>query len=291
MNKKQIFEGIDNKEIIAFAAILIVIIILLLFEFLVFRGRPEVVEERAQYEEKLQSMTEVTVEVEQKTVYKALNDIIQMMNKKDYEGLYNALKDDYRNYYFSDYNSFKEFIDKYARYEYYSKYSSYYRDGNLYYIMVDFMQSKYTREDLLNPMAQKVDTIVLEEQNNGDFKFAMNGFAENIAHNNSKTVDGVTFSLVNSIRNTETMKTNVLVRNDSNKKVIVNTTNLQPDVIGGVVAKVSTSDSITVEPGGIGMLSVEYYFKFDSGMKFNGITVRGAKFADGTIIEDVYISK
>ena len=138
-------------------------------------------------------------------------------------------------------------------------------------------------------MALKVDTIILEEVDNGKFKFAMNGFIENISHTSEKTVDGVKFKLVNSVRSLETMKTTVLISNESDKTVFANTTNIQPDILGGNSAKISQTSTIGIEPGKIGTLTIEYYMQYNSGKELNGITFTGVKFEDGTKIEDVYL--
>lgn len=291
MNEKQKIEGVDNKELKAFFAIIAVLVLLIIFEVFFFKGRTEVADEEVKVEEQLKEMASVNLSSEQKTVYQAVNEIVSMMNNKNYEGLYNNLKEDYKNYYFSEYENFENFIKSYAQEEYYPKYSSYYRDGDLYYIIVDFLKSKYTRDDLLRLKATKVDTIILEELADGNFKFALNGFVENMAHNKSKTVDGVTFTLQNSVRNTETMKTSVLVSNDSGKTVTVSTSNIQPDILGGSSAKVSVTSSVSVEPGHIGVLTIEYYFQYNSSKEFRGVTITGAKFEDGTVIKDTYISK
>ena len=291
MKEKQKIEGVDNKELMIFFSIIAVIIVLIVFEMFFFKGRPEVEEETAQMQEQLKEMQSTTVAKEQKTVYKALNGIIEKINNKDYKALYSMLKDDYKNYYFREYEQFEQFIKSYARQEYYAKYNAYYRDGNLYYIMIEFLQAKYTREDLLKNRINKVDTIVLEETTDGDFKFAMNGFVENISHNKSKTVDGITFTLQSSVRNTETMKTSVVISNNSDKVVHVNTSNLQPEISGSITTKVSVTTSVNLEPGQVGILDIEYYFQYNSGREFNGITITGAKFDDGTVIDDVYIAK
>lgn len=291
MNEKQKIEGVDNKELYGFIAIIAVLAILLMFEFFFFKGSPKVANEQAQMQEELQAMSEVTVATEQKTVYKELNNVVEMMNNKDYKGLYSMLKDDYKNYCFSEYADFEAFIQKYARERYYPKYNSYYRDGNRYYITVDFLKEKYTREDLLKPMAFKVDTLVLEELDDGSFKFALNGFVENIYHNSSQTINGVTFTLLNSIRNTETTETTVVIENNSSKTLVISTANLQPDIVGGISAKISATSVITVEPGNVGVLSIEYYMQYNSNKELAGLTVAGAKFEDGTVIKDVYLSK
>lgn len=284
---KSKIEGVDNKELTAFVLIIGVIVILIMFEIFFFQGRPEVAEESIIINEKLQEMESVTVESEQKAVYHVLNDIISKMNNKQYEDLYSMLKDDYRDYYFADYESFENFINRYAAYEYYPQYSSYYRNGDLYYIMVDFLQNKYTRQDLLTLKVTKVDTLVLEDVGDGNFKFAMNGFVENIQHNKSKTVDGVTFTLHESVRNIETMETTVIVKNDSEKSFSMSTLNIQPNIFGGNTSKLSVTNVLNLDPGEVGTLSIEYYLQYNSGKEFNGVTITGASFADGTVIEDI----
>jgi len=291
MNKKQKIEGVDNKELIAFVAIIGVVIILLMFEMFFFRGRPEVTEEMANADAHLQEMSNVTVTAEKRNVYNVINNIVTLMNNKEYKTLYDNLKEDYKNYYFGEYSNFEDFMKLYAKEEYYPKYGSYYREGNLYYIIVDFLKSKYTRDELLSPRATKVDTIVLEELDDGNYKFALNGFIQNIPYNKSKTVDEVTFTLQNSIRNIETMQTTVIISNASDKVVNVSTSNIQPNILGGNVAKLSTTSSVNLNPGEIGSLTVEYYFQYNSNKEFSGVTISGAKFGDGTIIKDVYISK
>ena len=201
------------------------------------------------------------------------------------------LKEDYKNYYFREYEDFENFIKVYAGREYFPRYDSYYRDGDLYYIMVDFLRSKYTREDLLSPEVSKVDTIVLEEGKDGNFKIALNGFVESISHNNSKTVEDVTFTLQNSVRNTETMETNIVVTNNSDSVVNVSTSNIQPIIMGGNSAKTSVTSSIHLNPGETGMLQIEFYMQYNSGKEFNGITITGASFSDGTILEDINLPK
>lgn len=291
MDEKQKIEGVDNKELILFGVIIAILAILLIFEFFFFKGRPEVAEESAKVQEQLEEMQATTVEVEQKTVYKALNNIVAMMNSKDYKGLYAMLKDDYKSYYFREYEDFEDFIKVYAGQEYYAKYNSYYRDDKYYYIIVDFLQPKYTRDDLLKQRATKVDTIVLEEVAKNEFKFATNGFIENIIHDSSKTVDGVTFSLISSLRNTETIKTLVSIENNSEKSILVSTSNIQPDVSGGMSAKISTTGLETISPGESVIMSIEYYFQYNSGKEFNGVRITGVTGPNGNVLKDIYLAK
>lgn len=281
----------NKKEFKIFIVVIGVLILLLIFEMFFFKGRPEVAEEVAKAQEQLAEMASETIDKEQKTVYQALTGIIDMMNAKDYAGLYAMLKDDYKNYYFSEYSSFEEFMKSYAKEEYIPKYNSYYRDGDLYYIMVDFLKPKYTRQDLLSLRFTKVDTIILEEVSKGNFKFAMNGFVENMVHNNSKTINGVEFTLLNSVRNTETMKTTVLVSNKSDKKINISTSNINPEISGSNTSKISVTSLVTIDPGSVGTISIEYYFQYNAGREFRGVTFSGVKFEDGTIIEDFSISK
>lgn len=291
MSEKQKIEGVDNKELKAFFAIIVAIVLLLIFEIFFFKGRPEIAEENAKYEEELLEKQNFTVAAEQKNVYKVVNQIVEKLNTKDYEWIYDNLKDDYKNYYFRNYDDFKGFIDLYASTEYYPKYGSYYRDGDLYYIMVDFLLKEYTREDLLSPETTKVDTIVLEEQADGNFKFAMNGFVEYIYHNSSKTVEGVTFTLLDSIRNTETMETTVVVTNNSDSSLMISTSNLQPNIMGGNSAKLSTTDLVIIQPGETETLAIEYYMQYNSGKTFNGLTITGVGFSNGIGIEDILLPR
>jgi len=146
-------------------------------------------------------------------------------------------------------------------------------------------------ENLLN---SELDCEIFEkkiEASSNIAKFALNGFIQNIPYNKSKTVDEVTFTLQNSIRNIETMQTTVIISNASDKVVNVSTSNIQPNILGGNVAKLSTTSSVNLNPGEIGSLTVEYYFQYNSNKEFSGVTISGAKFGDGTIIKDVYISK
>ena len=291
MGEKQKIQGVDNKELLLFGVIIGILVILLIFEMFFFDGRESYKEDSQAMQEKIEEMQNTTVASEQRTVYHALNDIVEMMNNKNNQGLYDMLKDDYKNYYFSDYETFEQFITAYASQKYYPKYTSYYRDGNLYYIMVEFLKAEYTRDDLLAARSIKVDTIVLEEMKDGNFKFAMNGFIENVEHTSSKTIDGVTFSLKNTLKNTETAKTTLLISNDSNKILSISTTDIQPEISGGNSAKISVTSSITLEPGEFGLLSLEYYLQYNSDKELRGIRVDKARFDDGTLIENVYLSK
>lgn len=289
-NKKFKIEGVNSKEITAFLIMIGVIIILLFFELFLFEGRTDVRDDNIKIEKKLQEMSEVTVKAEEKTVYHELNNIISMMNNKDYDGLYSKLKDDYKEYYFNDLETFKGFMDKYAAKKYYPKYTSYYRDGDLYYIMIEFLQEEYTREDLLSERTVKVDTIVLEEVEKNTFKFAMNGFVENIIHNTSKTVDGVTFTLQNSVRNIETMKTNLMIKNNSDRSVSINSSDIYPDIYGSITSKVSVNSSLYLDPGEVGVLSIEYYFQYNSNREFKGVVINEILFTGGKGIENIKLS-
>lgn len=291
MSRKQKIQGVENKELILFIAIIVIVIVLLIFEGSMFKGRTDITEKLIETEKQLQEMADVNVDSEQKTIYKVVNDIVELMNNKDYDKLYEMLTEDYKNYYFRDYNSFKTFMDVYAKESYYPKYSSYYRDGDLYYVMINFLKSKYTREDLLSPSVNKVDTIVLKELKNGEFSFALNGFVENIVHNNSKTVNGITFTLQNSVRNTETMKTTVVISNKSDKDVSVSTTNIEPNISGSNTSKVSATTSVNLSPNEIGALTIEYYFQYNSGREFKGVSISGVKFEDGAVLDSINIYK
>lgn len=291
MKEKQKLEGVENKELLIFALIIGGLLVLLMFEFFFFNGRPEVAEENKKIEQQLQEMTKDTTPEEKKSVYNAVNDIVDMMNNKEYKALYTMLKDDYKQYYFREYSEFEDFIKVYAGENYYPKYSSYYKSGDLYYVIVDFLKEKYTREDLLGVKVAKVDTLVLEETKNGEFKFALNGFVDNIEHNKSITVDDVTFTLLNSVRNTETMKSTVVVSNQSEKNITVSTNNIYPNLSPSSIGKLSATNSVSLKPGEIGSLTIEYYFQYNSGKQFNGVMITGVKFDDGTKIKDFNINK
>ena len=292
MKEKNKIEGVENKEILIFALIIGGLLVLLMFEFFFFKGRTEVVEQIEKSGQQFQEMAEDTTPEEKKSVYSVVNDIVEMMNNKEYESLYAMLKDDYKQYYFREYSEFEDFIKVYAGENYYPKYSSYYKSGDLYYVIIDFLKEKYTREDLLGVKVSKVDTFVLEETKDGEFKFAMNGFVDNIQHNKSVTKDNVTFTLLNSVRNTETMKSTVIVSNQSEKDISVSTNNIYPNLSSSSsMGKLSPTNSVTLKPGEIGSLAIEYYFQYNSGKTFNGVMITGVEFDDGTKIKDFYINK
>lgn len=291
MGEKQKIQGVDNKELKAFVGIIAVLILLLVFEIFFFKGSPAAIEEQQKSQALLEEIQSVTVENEQKKVYKALNNVISMMNNKEYKELYDILRDDYKNCYFREYENFENFIKAYAGQEYYPKYSSYYRAGNLYYVIVDFLKAKYTREDLLSLRPTKVDTIVLEEQGDGSFKFAMHGFIETIEHNKSKTVDGLEVTMHSSVRNTESQETTFFFLNNSNKTVSISTNNIELDIAGGMPGTLSVTSSITLAPGEIGSLDMEYYLEYNSNKEFRGVTIKGINFDDGSVIEDFYLAK
>ena len=87
-NKQKILIGVLGGILLL---LIIVLIILLIFEMFFFKGRPEVAEEANMAEEQLKAMQDYTVPVEQRTVYHALNDIVAMMNNKEYKALYDII--------------------------------------------------------------------------------------------------------------------------------------------------------------------------------------------------------
>lgn len=104
------------------------------------------------------------------------DEIMAMINNKEFDKLYSILDDGYKELYAKSVAQLEENMKKFSDGEYSMGYSEYYREGNMYLIDVRFEKANLTREDIINGIGQPIDTICIREIEKGKYTVAFNGF-------------------------------------------------------------------------------------------------------------------
>jgi len=279
-----------NSKMIFFVFMAIAVIGLLVFEIFFFNNRKEVDEKTAKLEEQIEEIKSTTVYSEKEMIYNYLNEVVDLMNKKDYKTLYGMLKDDYKSYLFSDYSNFEKYIQKYAAEEYIPKYNSYYRNKNKYIIITDFLLKEYNRNDLVNGIANKYDIITVEKNKDGELKFALGNFIECNSNSQTKKVDDIEFAILRTIRYAEETEATILVKNNSDENIYIENKNISANVEGGRAAVISSLPITVIKPGAALIIDFEVAIQYDSMKELKGCTFTGIVSESGKIYDDVTVS-
>lgn len=279
-------KNIKNKLIIAG---IVCVILVLAFELFVYNKRNDVDEEDIKLQQQINELKSTNVYSEKEEIYTIVNEIVDLMNKKEYEKLYSMLKDDYKQYYFDEYEKFETYIQKYAAIEYVPKYTSYYREGNKYIVVTEFLQREYTRDNLVNGVMNKYDIITIEKGKNGAYKFALSNFIESTQNNKTKGNDKLEVAIMRTTRYAEKTEVKLLITNKSDKNIYIDNKNINLNVAGGNVSVLSSLSKTAIKPAASLVVNVEFYMKYDSYKEFNGCTISGIENEDGKVYEDITV--
>jgi len=268
----------------------IAVVALIIFEIFVYNNREVVDEKTEEAKKQVEIMKSTTVYNEQEAIYNYINEVVELMNKKDFKTLYGMLKEDYKSYLFSDYAQFESYMEKYAYAQFTPKYSSYYRDGNKYIVIIDYLQKEYNRNDLVNGVGNKYDIVTIEKDKKGEFRFALGNFIESEQNNKSAKKDDLEFTILRTTRYAETTEVKILVTNKSNENIYFENNNIRVNSTGGKAAVLSSLPLTVIKPDATLVVNLEVSTKYNSHKNFTGCIFTGVKSESGKIYEDITVN-
>lgn len=104
------------------------------------------------------------------------DEIMAMINNKEFSKLYSVLEENYRNLYVKSVAELEEDMARFADGEYSLSYDEYYKEGNMFLIDARFERVNMTREDIVNGVKTPIDTVCIREIEKGKYTVAFNGF-------------------------------------------------------------------------------------------------------------------
>lgn len=117
----------------------------------------------SEWENSVQEILEGPKNTQPAMIRKALHNFFSLMNDKNYEELYGLLSKDFKkNKFKDDFEVFTKFMESYGDESYSPYFNKYYRFGNSYMVLVNFVPSSNTDEDVIkSKKAKKTDTFII----------------------------------------------------------------------------------------------------------------------------------
>lgn len=160
-------------------AVLVIISLIIDINFIhksvFYKGEPDLTQYTNTKESTFEENKYNIVSEERRLLYYT-DEIMDMINNKDFEKLYNILDENYRNLYVRSVEELKEDMDKFSDEEYTIAYDEYYKKGDMFLVDVRFEKASMTREDIINGVKQHIDTLCIREIEKGKYTVAFNGF-------------------------------------------------------------------------------------------------------------------
>ena len=128
----------------------------------------------SEWENNIQEILEGPKNTQPAMIRKALHNFFDLMNDKNYEELYLLLSKDFKkNKFKDDFELFTKFMESYGDEAYSPYFNKYYRFGNSYMVLVNFVPSSNTDEDVIkNKKAKKTDTFIINFTDESTYTFS-----------------------------------------------------------------------------------------------------------------------
>lgn len=115
---------------------------------------------------------------EQRRILYYTDEIMEMINNKEFDKLYNILDEEYRSIYAKSIDDLETKMSRFADTEYNLAYDEYYKEGNMFLIDARFEKADLTREEIINGTSYPIDTICIKESKKGKYTVAFNSFID-----------------------------------------------------------------------------------------------------------------
>ncbi|MBP3284022.1 MAG: hypothetical protein J6M02_00800 [Clostridia bacterium] len=151
----------------------------------------------------------------------SISKIFELMNNKDFDGLYQLLSPDFKEEIFhSSFEDFEKYMAQYASEEYSPKYTKYEKYGDTYIVNVSFLQYS---EDVTqaNGSAVKYDYFCIRKMDDGDFTFSLAGFIGNKEPNKTVGNDLFKITLTKSMLTRSSSSFMITLENLSEENVMI----------------------------------------------------------------------
>lgn len=147
------------------------------------------------------------------------DEIMAMINNKEFEKLYSILDEEYRSIYASSLDEFKERMAKFDNGEYVFSYDEYFKEGSMFLIDARFEKINKTRDDIINGEPTIIDTVCIKEIEKGKYTVAFSSF-----------IDKIQMNIVAS-NNLIKVKIKEMILKANSTELVINIENLTDEVI------------------------------------------------------------
>lgn len=113
---------------------------------------------------------------EERRVLYYTDEIMDMINNKEFDKLYGMLDETYRNIYCKSVEELEEYFARFSDGEYALAYDEYYKEKDMFLIKVNFEKINLTRDDIINSKGKPVDIFCIKEIAKGKYTVSFNGF-------------------------------------------------------------------------------------------------------------------
>jgi len=156
---------------------------------------------------------------EERRILYYTDEIMDMINKKEFDKLYNILDEDYRKNYVGSVEVLERDMARFADGEYILSYNEYAKEDNLFLIEAKFEKINMTREEMINGISYPVDTLCIREIEKGKYTVAFRGFIEKREINKSYTNGLIKINLKNMTLKSDSTEILIGIENLTDDKI------------------------------------------------------------------------
>ena len=147
------------------------------------------------------------------------DEIMDMINNKEFDKLYNILDEKYRSLYVKSVKDLEEDMERFADGQYNLGYDEYYKEGNMFLIDARFEKINKTQEEIINSKATPIDTLCIREIEKGKYTVAFRGFIDKKEVNKETSNDLAKIKIKEMTVRSEEIELNIEVENLTNEKL------------------------------------------------------------------------
>lgn len=147
------------------------------------------------------------------------DEIVAMINNKEFSKLYSILEENYRNLYVKSVAELEEDMARFADGEYSLSYDEYYKEGNMFLIDARFERVNMTRQDIVNGVKTPIDTLCIREIEKGKYTVAFNSFISKSKINKEKSNNLIKVKVDEMTVKADSTELVIHVENLTNEKV------------------------------------------------------------------------
>jgi len=234
------------------AGLAIMIIITLIIDFGVIhksvfkKDEPDLAQYNNTAESKVEENKYNLVSEERRILFYT-DEIMAMINNKEFEKLYNILDEQYRNIYVKSVEDLEKYMSRFSDGEYSLAYDEYYKEGNMFLIDVRFQKTDLDRQDIINGVKYPIDTLCIREIEKGKYTVAFNGFISKKEYNTEVSNGLVKLKLKDVTIRSDSTEILVYMENLTNEKVTLYESRLDICLLHAANHKFVDPNTITKE--------------------------------------------
>ena len=154
---------------------------------------------------------------------RALNEIFELMNEKEYDKLHELLSDDFKKMYYPNVSDLKKQIDETFNNEnFYPSFLNYEKFGNTYVVKVSYIPKNVTNADIASQEISTIsDTFSINIMDDGSYTFSFEGYIGCNSPNTKRGDTKVSIELSKVYLYTSKTIFEVKIHNNTDKNLVI----------------------------------------------------------------------